>query len=105
MIGDRLIMIRKIATPVAFFLFGILIAYLESGVLELPVDSNDVSHNGVNLFNRIIFLVVLGLLLVFEVRTQFKKIKSPAYKYSYLLITVLLLVSIAYYWIQLLVIK
>jgi len=97
--------IRKIATPVAFFLFGMLIAYLESGVLELPVDSDGYSHNGVNLFNKIIILMALGLLLVFEVRIQFKKIKKPAYKYSYLLITVLLLVSIAYFWMQLLVIK
>ncbi|BCR36745.1 hypothetical protein [Mariniplasma anaerobium] len=93
-------MVRKIATPVLFILFGILIYFLESSVINLPVDSDGVSHNGVNLFNKILFLVVLVLLLIFEVRIQFNKIKNIYYKYLYLMIMVLSLSSITYFFIS-----
>lgn len=92
-------MIRKIITPIAFFLFGMVIALVESSI-DLPTDSNDISYNGVNLFNKIFIITVLIIIVVFEVRTQFKNITKPLYKYSYLLITLILLVLTAYYWIQ-----
>ena len=96
-------MVRKIATPVLFFLFGILVAFLESSVIDLPVDSDGVSHKGVNLFNQVLFIVVLIFLLIFEVRGQFTKIKNGYYRYLYLIVTVILLASIAYYWMQFLI--
>jgi len=95
--------VRKIATPVLFFLFGILVAFLESSVIDLPVDSDGVSHKGVNLFNQVLFIVVMIFLLVFEVRGQFAKIKNGYYKYLYSAIMVLSLLYITYFWTQFLI--
>lgn len=96
-------MVRKIATPVLFFLFGILVAFLESSVIDLPVDSDGVSHNGVNLFNQVLFIVVLIFLLIFEVRSQVTKIKNGYSRYLYLVITVIVLSATAYFWMQFLI--
>lgn len=97
-------MIRKIVAPVAFFIFGMLLAFIESSI-QLPVDRNGISHNGVNLFNIILIVIVLGLLLFFEVRIQFSKIQKRSNKYIYLIVTTILMASTTYFWMQFLIWK
>ncbi len=92
-------MIRKLLLPVIFFIFGLILLLIESSIV-LPTDSGGDSYNGVNLFNTLFILAVLIVIILFEVRTQYKKILITKYKYGYLVVTLILLSSTAYYWIQ-----
>gem|GEM_PF-4525924 len=91
-------MIRKIGLPFVYFIFGMLVAFIES---EWSVGS----YVFWNPFNLIFFSQLFSLILIFEVRFQFKKIKTMQFKYLYLILTVIILAAISYYWIQYLVWK
>lgn len=93
-------MIKKIISPALLFVFGLLLAFIENTVLDLPTDINDITHNNVNLVNIILIVIVLVLLLVFDVRKRFKEIKNKKYQYVYLIVILIVLCTISYFWIE-----
>lgn len=93
---------RKIALPILYFLFGVLVYIIES-TITLPHDLDGTSYNSVNSFNKGFFIGIPTALLLFNVIPQFIKISSLKVKCFYLITTSILLIIISFYWIQVLV--
>lgn len=93
-------MIRKIALPVVFFIFGIFVYFIETLMISWLLSIEGLTSNSINLFNLIFFILVVLLLLFFEVIPNFKKMKDNKIKYPYLVVTMILLAASATYWVR-----
>ncbi len=98
-------MLRKILVPVFYFIFGILVFYLESTFISSVVDSLGITTGDVNKFNMILFIVISLLLIIFEVIPQTIKTTNRTDKFVYVILSVAAISLTTFYWVTFLVWK
>jgi|GEM_PF-1699108 hypothetical protein len=91
-------MIRKSISPILFLMFSLLLIIIETSI-TLPVDSDGISHNGVNLFNRLLLFLVVLAIITFEIFPYSKKMNNKIQKFSYILLSSGALILISIFWI------
>jgi hypothetical protein len=90
-------MLRKFLAPVIYIGFSFILILIEVSI-TLPVDSGDVSHNGVNLFNRILLSIVAVIIFFLEIYPYSKKINNKKQRILYMSITTIFILIIAISW-------
>jgi hypothetical protein len=90
-------MFRKFLAPVIYIGFSFILILIEVSI-TLPVDSGDVSHNGVNLFNRILLSIVAVIIFFLEIYPYSKKIINKKQRILYMSITTISILIIAILW-------
>ena len=98
-------MLRKILVPFFYFIFGILVYFLESTFISSVIDSLGITTGNVNSFNKILFLVILLLIIIFEVIPQTIKISNLTNKFIYVILSVAAISLTTFYWVTFLVWK
>ena len=91
-------MIRKSISPILFLMFSLLLIIIETSI-TLPVDSDGTSHNGVNLFNRLLLFLVVLAIIIFEIFPYSKKMSNKLQKIFYISLSTSALIFIAVFWI------
>jgi hypothetical protein len=90
-------MLRNFLAAVIFIVFAFILILIEVSI-TLPVDSGDISHNGVNLFNRILLSIVAITIFFLEIYPYSKKINNKMHRILYMSLTSLFIIFIAIYW-------
>ena len=93
-------MFKKVLSPLVLFLFGLLIFFLESTWGHVVTDLSDEAYHQINFINIILMILMMGLLIIFVVRKQFKKINETKYKFIYLGFSLLSMGIVTYFWIE-----
>lgn len=93
-------MFKKVLSPLVLFLFGLLIFFLGSTWGHVVTDLSDEAYHQINFINIILMILMMGLLIIFVVRKQFKKINETKYKFIYLGFSLLSMGIVTYFWIE-----
>lgn len=90
-------MLRKFFAPVIYIVFSFVLILIEVSI-TLPVDSGGVSHNGVNIFNRILLSIVAVIIFFLEIYPYSKKINNKMHRILYMSFTSIFIILIAILW-------